>query len=437
MIARDRKRLGVVLLALLGVAPPITAAERLAATPKEIEAAAKASQPGDTILLRDGSWRDADVVFEANGAADRPITLRAQTPGQVILSGRSRLRIAGSHLVVAGLRFEGASSPGDLIAFRRDSKTFANHCRLTDCAVIRCDGPDRDASTRWVSLYGRENRVDHCRIEGKTGLGTTLVVWLVSGQPAGHRIDHNHFSRRPPLGQNGGETIRVGDSTTSMTAARVVVESNYFEECDGEAEIISNKSCENIYRNNTFVRCSGALTLRHGNDCTVDGNVFLGEKARGTGGVRVIGEGHRVVNNHFAQLEGTDGRAALSIMSGIPNSPLSGYFPVRNAVIAHNTFVDCRETLVVGFGSGSKTTVVPEDCEITDNLLIGDRAPLIDLRVKPVRFAWRDNVASGAAAVPNALPDGVRAVPNAARPDPNPPLRAEDVGTSWKEKPRG
>jgi len=48
-----------------------------------------------------------------------------------------------------------------------------------------------------------------------------------------------------------------------MHDSRALVEENRFEGCRGEIEIISNKSCENVYRRNTFVDCEGTLTLRH------------------------------------------------------------------------------------------------------------------------------------------------------------------------------
>ena len=75
---------------------------------------------------------------------------------------------------------------------------------------------DKKKDSKWVSLYGSDNRVDHCYFAGKTNLGQTMVVWLDKESPENrHRIDHNHFGPRPPLGENGGESIRVGDSSTS------------------------------------------------------------------------------------------------------------------------------------------------------------------------------------------------------------------------------
>ncbi|MFH7473787.1 chondroitinase-B domain-containing protein, partial [Pseudomonas syringae pv. tagetis] len=71
----------------------------------EFATAALALQPGDEIVLADGTWTDARLLLKGQGTAAAPITLRAQTPGNVILSGRSDLRLAGSHLQVSNLVF--------------------------------------------------------------------------------------------------------------------------------------------------------------------------------------------------------------------------------------------------------------------------------------------------------------------------------------------
>jgi poly(beta-D-mannuronate) lyase len=387
------------LLALLFVTP-LPAAEITVADPAEFQAAVKRVAPGDTLLLKAGIWRDADLVFEAVGTAEKPITMRPAQPGSVVLSGKSRVSIGGSHLTVEGLVFREAFHPEGYLVFRRDSKRLAEHCRVTRCSVIDCNPPvdDTKKKSTWVSLYGNHNRFDHCHLEGKTNPGTTLVVWLpeTEGSPNEHAIDHNYFGRRPELKKNGGETIRIGDSDGSMQASRTTVEANLFEECDGEAEIISNKSCENIYRGNTFRRCSGALTLRHGNRSTIEENFFLGEKARGTGGVRVIGEGHRIARNYFADLMGDDTRAGLSIMNGVPDSKLNQYFQVKNAAVEDNVFLNCKETFVVGLADNDSNNVVPPaDVTISGNVVVAGRRKVVSMRDAKAGVVWSDNIYSG------------------------------------------
>ena len=382
---------------------PLAAAERAVADADGLAAAAKAARPGDVIVMRDGVWRDADLVFEAHGTEGGPITLRAETPGKVVLAGRSRLRIAGEHLVVDGLWFKGdgpgggTASDADVIEFRRDSKRHARRCRLTNCAVTDFNPPDGRTETKWVSLYGADNRVDHCRFAGKANAGATLVVW-VAGGPNRHLVDRNDFGPRPRLGRNGGETIRVGTSDVQAIDSRTVVERNLFRECDGEIEIVSNKSCGNVYRSNTFLDCAGALTLRHGDRCVVEGNVFLGHGKKNTGGVRVVGEDHRVVNNYFAGLAGGEGRSALTLMNGLPDSPPSGYARVKRATVAFNTFVDCRSPLLIGYAGDEPTGPVlpPEGCLIADNVVVGTEGPFVRIETEPADLRWAGNLFHGA-----------------------------------------
>lgn len=279
----------------------------------------------------------------------------------------------GRHLVVEGLTFErGYSEGADIIQFREDSDEPAEQCRVTRCSIVNFNPPPGDdTSCRWVRLDGVSNRLDHCYFEGKSNYGNTVCVELRE-RPNYHRIDYNHFGPRPPLGRNGGETIRIGDSEHSMQNSRTIVEDNLFEECDGEAEIISVKSCENILRRNTFVKCSGALTLRHGNRNRVEANWFLGGGKSGAGGVRVIGEGHWVINNYFSELPGDALRGAICVMAGDKNAKLSGYGPVKGAVIAFNTLIECKQPIVVG-ERYRKAVVAPTHVQVLANLIYNKR----------------------------------------------------------------
>jgi len=236
--------------------------------------------------------------------------------------------------------------------------------------------------------------VDHCSFTGKTGKGTTFVVWLGEGQEGRHQIDHNYFGPREALGKNGGETIRVGDSKTSMQSAACIIEHNLFEKCNGEAECISNKSCGNIYRRNTFLEVSGTLTLRHGNGCTVEKNVFLGNAARGTGGIRIIGEDHVVRGNYLEKLTGDDARCGITMMQGVPDSPLNGYFQVKRARVENNTLVDCGHSILIGMKDG-KGSLPPVDCTFVGNKISAPKYTLVEARCDISGLRWEGNVFVG------------------------------------------
>ena len=364
----------------------------------EISSAMVVAQPGDTLTMANGVWQDSYIIFDGNGEEGNPILLRAETPGFVNLTGNARLRIAGSYLVVDGLRFINGTSNGEaVIEFRNGSSNLAHHCRMTNTGIMNHNPESVTTSYKWVSIYGTYNEVDHCYFKGKRNHGALFVVWRNSPTPDYHHIHHNYFLDRPlTVNENGFETIRIGTSTLSLSDSYSVIESNYFEACNGEIEIISNKSGENIYRYNTFYNCEGTLTLRHGNKCKIYGNYFNGNGNSRSGGIRVIGEDHIIYNNYFTQLGGNGNRSALSIENGVPNSPLNRYFQVINAQILHNTFTENYRNITIGTGADSERSLPPLDCTIGNNVVHGTSSPLIEDEDEAINLSWLANIFYGA-----------------------------------------
>ncbi|MCA9237581.1 MAG: polysaccharide lyase 6 family protein [Planctomycetales bacterium] len=420
-------------LALLQLAAtPAVAKEFLVKDVHELKLAAKSARPGDHVIMAEGEWRDAKLVFSGQGTKAAPITLRAAAPGKTVMTGASELRLGGENLVVDGLLFQNpAATVSDLIQFRVDSKRLAFNCRLTNCAVISTLQVENSQESRWVNLYGSGHRVDRCTFQGKSGKGSTLVVWLVNTGDGRHQIEQNYFGPREKLGKNGGETIRIGDSKTSMLAGDCVVENNLFERCNGETECISNKSCGNTYRHNTFLEVSGTLTLRHGNDCLVEQNVFLGNKARGTGGVRIIGEDHIVRGNYFEKLTGDDARSALTFMMGIPNSPADRYFQVQRAIVQDNTFVECEHTLLIGLSDDRKATLPPIETVITGNVVVAEKYTVVEARCPLDGITWKQNHFFGKDL---GMPPVAGVETDNAMVAPLPPVSRALVGVSWRAK---
>ncbi len=326
-------------------------------------------QPGDTVVMLDGLWTDQKVVFKGTGTEKLPVVLMPQSENGVILTGQSALSICGDYLQVEGLVFKNGSVSGNVIEFRAGNVP-SNHCRLTKVTIEDYSPDNKDTDSKWVSLFGTYNRVDHCSFSGKTNKGATFVVWM-DENPDYHLIDHNYFGPRPELGENGGETIRIGTSSWVSYESNTIVEYNLFEECDGEVEIISNKSVGNHYRYNTFRNCLGTLTLRHGSYCKVYGNFFFGDPAKNSGGVRIIGEGHEVYNNYFEGLNGTSYRAVICLVNGEENPANSGYVQVTKAKIGFNTIVDCKQPFAIGAGVNDEKVLPPDETLVANNLVKG------------------------------------------------------------------
>ena len=372
----------------------IIAAKFSTSSASEITSALSLVQPGDTILMKKGTWLDQKIVFQKNGTAEKYIYLLAEVEGEVFLTGTSSLRIAGDFLVVSGLIFKNGYSPaGGVIDFKNGSLE-SNYCRLTNTSIIDYNPSNGMTDYKWISLYGTHNRVDHCYLKGKTNIGTSLVVWL-STKPNYHQIDSNYFGYRPVFPGNGAETIRIGTSDWSLYDSFTTVEYNYFEQCNGEIEIISNKSFGNNFRFNTFKDCEGTLTLRHGNRATVEGNFFFCGKKANSGGIRIIGEDHRVINNYIENSDGTSMKSGITMMNGVPNSPLNRYFQVKRAIVAFNTVVNSRLSLNIGAGKDSELSLPPLDCIVANNIFYSTQAPLVTFTDQPINMTWSGNMFYG------------------------------------------
>lgn len=350
----------------------VNAKEYRVANKQQYVAISENLSAGDQVILKNGIWRDFEIVFKGQGTPQKPIVLRAEENGKVILSGQSNLRMAGQHLLVKGLVFtDGYTPTSSVISFRYNSKELAFNSRVTEIVIDDYSNPDKFETDYWVAMYGQHNRFDHSFLRGKRNRGVTMAVRLNTpeSQQNHHRIDHNYFGPRPTLGSNGGETLRVGTSHYSLTDSLTLIENNYFDRCDGEVEIISIKSGKNILRNNVFFESAGTLTLRHGNQNTVESNVFMGNGKAHTGGIRVINKGQKVVNNYLQGLTGFRFGSGLTVMNGVPNSPINRYHQVEDAVISNNTLIDV-DNIHLAAGADSERSAVPVDSVFSNNIIV-------------------------------------------------------------------
>ena len=386
-------------IVLAAFADPCSATDFIVSNADDIETAMETAQPGDTLIMTDGTWTDQEIDFVGVGTAGNPITLRPQTPGGVLLTGVSQMRISGSYLVVSGLHFrDGTIENSDHVVQFRGPLGEATNCRFTNSVIESYSGPDLTDKYHYVSLYGQHNRVDHNRFLDQRNIGPQVVAWLdESPNPisAFHRIDSNHFGDRPQGYDNGFEGIRLGDSETSLVDAHITVENNLFERVDGEIEIISSKSNFNIFRYNTFRQCKGTLTLRHGDNNTVEGNFFLGEDTVDSGGIRVVGRNHTIINNYIANV-GDEADGAISFAAGVPNSPLNGYVQVNNTVVAHNTIIDVEGAAITfdwGIGTRSRS-LLPTNLTIEGNLISSTAEQLFE-GAEGTGYTYSNNIAHG------------------------------------------
>ncbi|MBR9908788.1 MAG: alginate lyase [Gammaproteobacteria bacterium] len=383
---------------------------------QQFDKAVATLKPGDKIVLANGTWEDVELVFKAKGLPDKPIELQAQTPGKVFITGQSNLSISGEHLVVSGLVFKDGYTPtGEVISFRTAIDELANNTRVTNVVIDNFSNPERQLSDLWVAIYGKNNRFDHNSLVNKRNRGVTLAVRLntEASRENNHVIEYNYFGPRQILGANGGETLRIGTSHFSTEYSNTVVRKNFLDRVNGEHEIISNKSCGNVFRDNVIFESQGTLTIRHGHYTTVENNYFLGNRKPNTGGIRIINENQTVNNNYLYGLTGHRLRGALVIMNGVPNSPPNRYDPVVDSVMNNNIVID-SDYIQLGAGADEERSAPPTRSAIKNNIIMGksnlDPITVFD-DVSGIAFAG--NIINDEAKVPAELQYGFKKVPYA------------------------
>jgi poly(beta-D-mannuronate) lyase len=330
-------------------------------------------QPGDEIVLANGTWADVELVFKGKGLPKKHIELKAETPGKVIITGRSNLAFSGEYINISGLVFKDGYTPtGEVISFKTSNDDLANNSRITNTVIDNFSTIDRPMSDLWVAMYGKNNRFDHNTLINKRNRGVTLAVRMNSedSRKNNHIIEYNYFGPRQILGSNGGETLRIGTSHFSREYSNTTAQYNYFDRTNGEHEIISNKSSGNSLINNVFFETQGTLTMRHGHFTKVEGNYFLGNRKPNTGGIRIINESQSVSNNYMYGLTGKRLRGALVIMNGVPNSTPNRYDPVIDSSMNNNIVID-SDYIELGAGADEERSAPPTTSEFKGNIILG------------------------------------------------------------------
>jgi poly(beta-D-mannuronate) lyase len=338
----------------------------------EFNEAAKNAKPGAIITIANGVWKDVEFRIEANGSKDSLITIQAETPGEVIITGESNIAFSGEFILVSGLVFKDGYTPtSEVISFKTSKDKLANYSRVTNCVIDNFSNPERFDADTWVGIYGKNNQFDHNSLIGKGNRGVTLAVRMITeaSHENNHIIDHNYFGPRQTLGSNGGESFRIGTSHYSRSYSNTTVSHNYFDRTSGELEIISNKSCGNNIQNNVFFECKGTLTMRHGHHTSVENNYFLGNRKPNTGGIRVINEYQTVKNNYLFGLTGYRFRSALVMMNGVPNSPINRYNQVVDSKIENNVVVD-SDNIQLCAGSDEERSATPIGSSFSNNIIL-------------------------------------------------------------------
>jgi len=168
---------------------------------------------------------------------------------------------------------------------------------------------DNGTNRHYIRVEGKSshNRIAYNDIGPKKGFGAVVIYDGEghSGQSISQYdvIEYNHFHDIGPRVSNGLEAIRLGLSSLSLYSGHVTIQHNLFDGLNGEDEIISVKSSDNIVRYNTIRNSYGGIVARHGNRNSFYGNFIIGDgRTPGLSGFRIYGNDHKIFNNYMEGL---------------------------------------------------------------------------------------------------------------------------------------
>ncbi len=342
------------------------------------------AQAGDTLLV---SCNLGAISLKSKVAsASNPITIKAAT----------RLGYTMDSIAIdncSGIVLEG---------FKIGPNSASVYCKIInskDCKITRnffdSTGISGGQSSILTTQATQNVEISYNLFDGKTGqAGTTNSGSYIKTQFDGAGliaknlwIHHNSFKNVPPVpsgssfvGDSDRETICLGVAASQDELTNHIIEYNYFEDCDGENEIITVKTSQNIIRYNTFKNCLGSISIRFGTRTEVYGNYFFADSSNknaytgDVGGVRAYGSYHKIYNNYFQNLTGTSYRVPILLDGGDTSDSTGGDGHERASYceVTNNTIVNCAN----GIGFGINYSLAPTNCKVSNNIIQNSQGAL-------------------------------------------------------------
>ncbi|MEW5249185.1 polysaccharide lyase 6 family protein [Microbulbifer sp. 2201CG32-9] len=365
---------------------------------------------GDNVILQNGNYINTKLSLEMNCSASLPIVIKAENPGMAFFSGDMAIAIPGKYYTLSGLSF--IRNPGGITRTASKAHLITVTGRFNRITNTKFDDID-DVEGVWVLLNGKNNRVDHSYFANKSSVHSYINMDIDPAVISYHLVDHNYFSR-PLLGSNGGSASRVGHGSMHNYRARIIFEYNLFENEDGESEIVSVKSSENIFRYNTFKNSRGHLSLRQGQRSLVYDNYFLGNSVAKERGIFIRGEDHVIFNNYFSDLRPTAsetdyGSVCFGASSTTPDPARAAiglnpyHYPLtKNVLFANNTLINgYYSNISIGcqwdLTDPKNRTTLPESLRFANNLIINNSrqvdasAVAVNQHSSAIDILWSNN----------------------------------------------
>jgi poly(beta-D-mannuronate) lyase len=361
---------------------------------QEIKTIIPKLQPGDEVIIADGNYTNWKVEITTSGNKGNEISIKAEHVGKVIFSGevsKPIWLISGSYVTLSGINFiectlVKADGKNSVLVELKNTTTS----KLQNCSFIKNVVKTQFTPLVVISGNGKGNEIDGCSFISNIDNQDVQVKITNESCPQLTVIKRNLFRDKNRVSWkngNGGECVQVGQDPVLLGTkkAMTAVISNRFINCNGENEVISNKSSNNQYLKNYFEACDGELVMRGGHDCTIEDNVFNG----GTGGIRINGTGHQIINNKINNI-----KTAIRLMYGMAKGKeeIGFYIAASNCTISNNQISNATTGILIGDSKDADWTgkfdtvrypspvlqnIAPFDNKIENNKITGTKNPII------------------------------------------------------------
>ncbi|MEO6520080.1 MAG: chondroitinase-B domain-containing protein [Mucilaginibacter sp.] len=343
---------------------------------------------GDNVTIANGIYTPWSITINTAGTAAKPITIQAQTVGKVTFTGDTDhpiFQLTGAYTVLSGITFTGCNI---LKADKKEGVLVdlfnSKHCRLTNCTFTKNTAKSQFMPIVMISGTGEYNQVDHCTFCENIDNQEVQIRILKQSSPQYSMVNNNIFKNKDHVSWknfNGGECVQIGQDPIllGLSISKTTVRENTFIRCNGEPEVISNKSSQNIIAKNYFEDCEGELVMRGGHDCLIDSNTIKGSSC----GIRVNGTGHTITHNNISNV-----KTGIRLMYGMAKgkAEIGFYIAASDCVIKNNHIENCTTGILIGDSKNADWTgkfdtnrypsrvmqdVAPYNNTLGDNVFIG------------------------------------------------------------------
>ncbi len=281
---------------------------------------------GNTYFIKKGVYKDVEITITGDGREDNYITIEGGN--DVVFEGKTSITIKGSYIVFKGFDFNGCSG-NKIIKLEGDNLRFTNN---------EINGMGNDMET-YLLVKGQYCRVDNNTFRNFDKVGCIVYFQNSKKKSCYGLLDGNNFNNRKLVKDATLSMVIVGNIKYPLLSSRVLVYNNFFNSCNGNVEIISVRSCDNIILSNKITSCEGYINLKQGQRNKVIYNFLCGDLCNENfGGIKVFDKDHSIIGNTFDTL----------ITTNPLLSPVSILCDSKNIKVMFNDFLQCYYCLSLG-----------------------------------------------------------------------------------------